>query len=290
MPMKRFEDLTLADNFIFFKVMQEPDICRRLLEVILNVEIDHIEYLEGEKTFDARYEAKSIRLDVYVKDGKGTVYNVEMQAEDAANLPQRSRYYQSMIDVGLIEKGEDYEKLNQSFVIFICLSDIFHKGRHIYTFENRCVEDTGIALGDGTRKIFLNPSADREDVTPELANFLQYLTDGKASDEFTERLVEAVDTAKKNPKLRVEYMSYYANRRDLYLKAHDKGVEEGKNEGIAIGKAEGLEEGIRALIETSRELGSPYGETLRRAVQKFHLTEETAEAYMQKYWISSQPL
>ena len=177
--MKRFEDLTLADNFIFFKVMQEPDICRRLLEVILNIEIDHIEYLEGEKTFDARYEAKSIRLDVYVKDGK-------------------------------------------------------------------------------------------------------------ASDEFTERLVEAVDIAKKNPKLRVEYMSYYANQRDLYLKAHDKGVEEGKNEGIAIGKAEGLEEGIRALIETSRELGSPYEETLRRAVQKFHLTEETAEAYMQKYWILSR--
>ena len=169
--MKRFEDLTLADNFIFFKVMQEPDICRRLLEVILNIEIDHIEYLEGEKTFDARYEAKSIRLDVYVKDGK-------------------------------------------------------------------------------------------------------------ASDEFTERLVEAVDIAKKNPKLRVEYMSYYANQRDLYLKAHDKGVEEGK--------AEGLEEGIRALIETSRELGSPYEETLRRAVQKFHLPEETAEAYMQKYWISSR--
>ena len=28
MELKKFEDLTLADRFIFFKVMQNPDLCR----------------------------------------------------------------------------------------------------------------------------------------------------------------------------------------------------------------------------------------------------------------------
>ena len=30
--------------------------------------------------------------------------------------------------------------MKQSFVIFVCTFDPFHIGRHVYTFENRCVE------------------------------------------------------------------------------------------------------------------------------------------------------
>ena len=41
--------------------------------MILGVKIDHIEYPELQKTINARYESKSIRLDVYVEDGEGTV-------------------------------------------------------------------------------------------------------------------------------------------------------------------------------------------------------------------------
>ena len=33
--------------------------------------------------------------------------------------------------------------------------DVFNQGRHIYTFENICKEDTNIALGDGAVKIFI---------------------------------------------------------------------------------------------------------------------------------------
>ena len=219
MKIKKFEELTLADRFIFFKVMQEPDLRKHLLEIILNVEIERIEYLEGEKNIESKYDSKGIRLDIYVKDGSGTVYNVEMQTAYMLNLPPRSRYYQSVIDTELLEKGTPYDDLSKSFVIFICFSDIFHKGRHIYTFENRCIEDVELALGDGTRKIFLNPYSDMDDTTPELANFLRYLADGVATDEFTERLVSAVETAKRNPRLMAEYMSYYADQADIKAEA-----------------------------------------------------------------------
>ena len=136
--LKTFRELTLADRFIFYKVMQDAALCKRLLEMILGLEIERIEYLEGEKTIEVRNDAKGIRLDIYVKDEEATIYNVEMQAAHAANLPQRSRYYQNLIDVDLLGRGVDYRMLNRSFVIFICMEDIFHKGRHIYTFENRC--------------------------------------------------------------------------------------------------------------------------------------------------------
>ena len=135
--------------------MQDLELCKRLLEIILDVEIEHIAYPEGEKTIEVKNEAKGIRLDIYVKDEEATVYSVEMQAAHKTNLPQRSRYYQNLIDVNLLSRGEDYRKLNRSFVIFICMEDIFHKGRHIYTFENRCREDTELVLGDRTVKILL---------------------------------------------------------------------------------------------------------------------------------------
>ena len=225
-PYKDFKDLDLTNNFLFSKVMQDPELCKELLEIILDVEIERIEYSEMEKTLDEKPEAKGVRLDVYVKDGKGTVYDVEMQTTNPGNLPKRSRYYQDLIDLNLITKGEDYKALNKSFVIFICLEDIFKGGRHIYTFENRCIQDPDIALGDETTKIFLNPHSEMDDVSPKLANFLKFLIDGKPVDEFTERLVEAVETAKNNDFLKVEYMSYYANQHDAYAEGLEKGLKQ----------------------------------------------------------------
>lgn len=69
-----------------------------------------------------------------------------MQPTKRGHLPKRSRYYQGMIDLELIEKGELYDKLKRSYVIFICRFDLFGKNRCIYTFENRCVEDMDVAL------------------------------------------------------------------------------------------------------------------------------------------------
>ena len=105
--LKALEQLTLADRFIFFKVMQDAELCKRLLEIILGVEIERIEYPQGEKTIEIFPDTRGIRLDIYVKDDRSAVYNVEMQAAHASNLPQRSRYYQNLIDVDLPGRGED---------------------------------------------------------------------------------------------------------------------------------------------------------------------------------------
>ena len=255
--LRAFKELTLADRFIFYRVMQDAELCKRLLEIILNVEIERIDYPEGEKTIEIQNNAKGIRLDIYVKDERSTVYNVEMQAAHTVNLPQRSRYYQNLIDINLLGRGADYRLLNQSFVIFICMEDIFHKGRHIYTFENRCREDTTLALGDGAVKIFLNPYSEMDDVTPELGNFLKYLAEGVASDDYTRKLVEAVEMAKKDPTLMVEYMSYYADQADHRAELEESRAEghaEGLEEGIEKGIERGIEKGLAALVKTLQPL------------------------------------
>jgi predicted transposase/invertase (TIGR01784 family) len=203
-----WEDLGISNDFLFGKIMQNPKLCKGLLQIILpDLEIDHIEYPELQKTIKPDADAKSIRLDLYIKDNKNVVYNIEMQASDTKELPKRSRYYQSMLDLQLIDKGEAYQNLNHSFVIFICLEDLFNKGRHIYTFENICKEDTSISMGDEATKIFLNANSELDDVSKELRAFLDYVAGKNSEDTYVKELDNAVKEAKKNREWRHEYMT-----------------------------------------------------------------------------------
>ena len=102
---KSWEELELKDDFMFAKIMRDRNLCKKMLERLLEIEIAEIEYPEEQKTIDLSYDSRSIRLDLYVKDDKKTVYNVEIQTVDTKELPKRSRYYQGMIDLNLIEKG-----------------------------------------------------------------------------------------------------------------------------------------------------------------------------------------
>ena len=109
-----WENLRISNDFMFAKVMRNPELCKGMLERLLDIQIDHIEYPEEQKVIDLSKDSKSVRLDVYLKDEKGTVYNIEIQTTNKRNLPKRTRYYAGMIDLNAIEKGADYSELPQS--------------------------------------------------------------------------------------------------------------------------------------------------------------------------------
>lgn len=64
MKETRWEDLRITNDFLFGKVMRNEEICKELVESILNIKIDKIEYPEEQKTIDISIDAKSVRLDV----------------------------------------------------------------------------------------------------------------------------------------------------------------------------------------------------------------------------------
>ena len=156
---KTYEELEFTDDFMFWNILvYRKDLCKELIELILGVEIKEINLVEGQKTIDPRYDARGIRLDVYVNDELGTVYDLEMQTTTSKYLPKRTRYYQSTIDMNAMKKGELYKNLRKSYIIFFCTSDVFGKHLPIYTFENICLQDKKLHLGDEgwlstTRKI-----------------------------------------------------------------------------------------------------------------------------------------
>ena len=248
MKMKKYEELELRDDFMFSRIMSNPKFVKPLLETILGVKIRKIVYPHTQKTIDLSLQAKGIRLDVYVEDDQNTVFNLEMQTSDGANLPKRMRYYQGMIDLNILDKGQDYTTLKKSYVIFICTFDPFGEGRHIYTFCNTCQENTALTLDDDAVKIILSTKGTMDDVSPEMKRILDYIDGKGASDKFTEELEEAVRSARQNERWRLDYMTLEYEYRQRYL--------EGKEEGREEGRAEGRERTIQKLHERGESIAS----------------------------------
>lgn len=233
---KDWESIGLSNDFLFGKVMKNPELCKEMLELILGVEIERLEYPEAQKAIDEDKDGRGVRLDVYVKSQKGEIFNIEVQASDTKELPKRSRYYSGMIDLQELNKGETYWNLKQSYVIFICTFDLFGKGRHKYTFENLCLEDKEIGLGDETAKIFLNTEGTEEDISRELKAFLDYVGGRKSESRFVKKLDEEVNRAKQNREWRREYMTLLMRDRENLEKGIQQGIGQGEERLAVLSK------------------------------------------------------
>ena len=247
MYFKKFEDLTFADHYIFEKVLHEnQDICKELLETLLKIKIDHIEYPEIEKTISPYYETKGVRLDVYLKD-TDKVFYIELQNAIDFDLAFRTRYYQSMIDTDNLLKGEHYSKLPESFIIFICTYDPFEKNLSTYTFENRCIENLNIQLNDKIIKKVFNAKAYKQENDVAIKSFLKYIISRVTSDDFTNRIEAFIKDIKSKEANKKEYSSVNIHDQDIYFKAKNEGLKEGISQGFSQGSQQ-------AKIETAKNM------------------------------------
>lgn len=235
---KRWFDATIRDNFVFSKTMEMySDLCRQLLELILNIKIRGINYPEREKTVEACIDGKGIRLDVYVEDKIAQrSFDVEMQLTDSVNLAKRMRYYQGLIDIDKLKRGQHYSVLGESFIIFVCTFDRFKQGRYIYTFQERCTENPNLLLNDGATKVLLNTKGTVGDIPPDLKAFLNYVDCGIVSGKFVEELDAAVKSVKTNEKVRHDFMTLQMALLEERLEGELQGEERGRAQGIELGR------------------------------------------------------
>ena len=265
---KTLQELNLGDDFLFAKVMSDKDICRRIIEKVLDIKIKKIKMPQEQKVIDLLLDSKSVRLDVYVNDEKGTVYNVEMQRGKNINLAKRSRYYQGNIDLDKISKGDDYLTLNKSYVIFICTFDPFGKGRHRYTFRNLCVEDNSIELKDETDKVFLNTSGILNDVDEEMIEFLQYVEQStdevaqNAKSDLVKAINQKVNHVKHDKAMEVQYMTLLERDRLNFEEGRVEAIEQSAKALMDILDDETISKKLKLPIERVKELRREINETI----------------------------
>lgn len=249
--MKDFRNATISNNFMFRLVMEKPELCRQLLERILDTQISKIVYPEAEKSLEAQLTSKGIRLDIYVTLEDGTVIDVEMQAADSTKdtLAKRTRYYQSILDNDALKKGELYSKLRQTIIIFICTFDPFNRNFSRYTFSSRCHEDYKLSLEDGVCKIFLNTYGDKHRISRELANFMDYMNGSEPNDDFTRRLQAEVELQRDDDGRRMLYMTYSQTLLEMEAKGIEQGIKQGFKQGIEQGIEAGMLKTLRDLVK-----------------------------------------
>ncbi len=284
------DNISITDDFMFYSVMQDPLLCKEVLARLLPFSIQDIQYVEPQKTLAFAHDSKSVRLDVYVADDNG-VYDIEMQVLQERNLAKRARFYSSIMDMGLLEKGASYDMLRKNFVIFICTFDPFKKGLSRYTFENTCQEDASLYLEDGTYKLFFNTKAYTQEQDEKTKNLLAYMHGTSISnDAFIALLQQQVATYSQNTEWRKNHMIFNMREREIAERNFAKGMLQGKEEGILIGEHKGKAEGIligehkgkaEAIIEiVTKLLGILDDVTLAR---KTDLSLETIQALRQKH-------
>ena len=238
---KPWKELTIADNFIFCKVMQNERLCRGVLETLLGIKVSRIDYLQTENPIENFYDSRGIRLDVYVKDS-GRIFNIEIQTGNYDDLILRARYYLSSSDVATTKRRTKFKDIRETYILFICKDDPFGEGIPRYTKLTKFLETDGITYDANSHNVFYNCSAWEKEEDPEIREVLKFIYGLKPDSGIALEMDEAASLAKQKSDLEDEYM-YFS---DI--------LEDEKEEARAEGHAEGLEAGRRQQkIESAME-------------------------------------
>ena len=247
---KPWKELTIADNFIFCKVMQNERLCRGVLETLLGIKVSRIDYLQTENPIENFYDSRGIRLDVYVKDS-GRIFNIEIQTGNYDDLILRARYYLSSSDVATTKRRTKFKDIRETYILFICKDDPFGEGIPRYTKLTKFLETDGITYDDKSHNVFYNCSAWEKEKDPEVREVLKFIYGLKPDSGIALEMDEAASLAKQKSDLEDEYM-YFS---DILEDEKEEARAEGHALGHSEGHAEGLEAGRRQQkIESAKNL------------------------------------
>ena len=155
--LARLRQLRLIDDDFFSKCFDNDTACVQLvLQIVLDKPDLNVVDVRTQ-VFVENLLNRSVRLDVLATDSKGRKFNIEIQRSDKGAGRKRARYNSSMMDVNLLEKGNDFEALPETYVIFITENDVIGLGEAVYEIE-RCFVKSGKRCGEGSHILSVNGS------------------------------------------------------------------------------------------------------------------------------------
>ena len=271
---QQWQKLTLADDFIFSRIMQNTEVCKEVLELLLKIKISHIEFPVVQKVIQTLKSSKGVRMDVYVQEPDGQrVFDIEIQSVITKEEALRARYYQGMLDLDNLLKGNDYVELPQTYIIFLCMNDPFDLNLPIYEPHSYIDPNNQHPYDDKTKKIFYNVSRYQDVDDPRIKDFLQYLKNKTPTNDLTRRLDKMVEELKT---IEVGFTDYIAARQKEF-----DWFRQGKEQGYEVGLQQGIEQGLergahQKALETAKNLLS-MGLSPEQVAQGTNLPLETVQ-------------
>ena len=190
-----------------------------------------------------------------------------------------------MIDIDLLLKGQHYDQLRESYIIFICKNDPFHKGYSTYNFSMKDERDLSIELNDKSHLIVFNASAYQAEQDLEIKAFLEYMVSRQSTSPLTATIDKLVEQIKIKDLFRSEYMAWGLAEQDAERRGYEQGIAsgviKGRNEGLIEGRTEGINIGLEKgayqnKIETAKMLLN-FGDALAKIAQCTGLSLDEVE-------------
>lgn len=152
--LQRLRGFRLLDDDFMAKVFEDKACAELLLRIILQKEDLVVNEVFSQLALK-NLQGRSARLDVFATDSRGKVYNIEVQRSDRGAVAKRARYNAALIDANITEPGDEYQALNECYVIFITENDVIGAGLPIYHAE-RVILETGRPFGDEQHILYVN--------------------------------------------------------------------------------------------------------------------------------------
>ena len=210
------------------------------------------------------------------RGGQATIGQEELQRISKKALEMRIRYYQSGIDRRILEKGDDYRNLPESYVIFVCDFDYYKKGAARYERTSYVNSLTDLPYNDGSHAVILNSRYRDSNASDAIWEFLDYIRTRddtlQLHSELGRTAKQAVETVRNNPTKEVPYMTWAMKMRDV------------REEGWEAGWEEGIETGIQAMIQILRQMNTGPDQIAQMLCKPFQLSAEQAADKVRLYW------
>lgn len=266
--LARLQGLRLMDDYFFSEALNGKTAA---VQYIVNTILEREDLKIISTKAQVEYKSatmRSIKLDIWAEDENGAIIDIEIQRADSGAGAKRARFHSSMIDRTLLEKGQEFENLADTYVIFITENDKFKQGLPLYHITRTIKELGNTPFGDGAHIIYVN--GEFRDTAHPVGRLMHDFACTRADEMF-------------NPLLAAEvrYLKETEGGRFIVANVFDEIRKEGIAEGRIEGKAEGRIETLYGLVKKGLL-------PLKNAAAEANQTEAVFLAGLNKYLSDAQ--
>ena len=151
---EKIKHFTIMNDIFMRNVLKETACTEYILQVIMN----RTDLKVIDQTLQKDYknlQGRSAILDCVAKDAENNFFNVEIQGENDGASPKRARYHCGLLDMNLLNPGELFDSLPETYIIFITKNDVLGYNQPISHIQRR-IKETEDIFQDGQHILYVN--------------------------------------------------------------------------------------------------------------------------------------
>ena len=238
---EKIKHFTIMNDIFMRNVLKETACTEYILQVIMNKK----ELKVIDQTLQKDYknlQGRSAILDCVAKDAENNHFNVEIQGENDGASPKRARYHCGLLDMNLLNPGDLFDNLPETYVIFITKNDVLGYNRPISHIQRR-IKETEDIFQDGQHILYVNSK--KQDDT-ELGRLMHDLHCKEADKMYSNILATRVHQLKETEE-GVNQMCQELE--EIYNEGEQSGFLRGEQSGVQKGELKKARETTLALLE-----------------------------------------